>query len=69
MPLGKPKAFKSKEDVVSTAADFVIEYKDVQMFSANYKLDSHVLGEGNFFTIFSLLICFSQLLLVHAIIG
>ena len=43
----KQTTFTSKEDVVAKASDFVIEYKDVQMFSQNYKLDAHVLGEGN----------------------
>ena len=42
----KTKEIKSKEDIITKASDFVIEYKDVQMFSQNYKLDAHVLGEG-----------------------
>jgi len=44
----KTKEIKRKEDIITKASDFVIEYKDVQMFSQNYKLDAHVLGEGAF---------------------
>ena len=53
--MDKKKPINSTADVVAKASDFVIEYKDVQMFSQNYKLDSHVLGEGTVF----LQLCYS----------
>ena len=31
--MSKKKEFASKDDVYAKASDFVIEYKDVQMFS------------------------------------
>ena len=37
---------KKKEDVVAKASDFVIEYKDVSLFSQYYTLDKNILGEG-----------------------
>ena len=37
---------KNKDDVVAKASDFVIEYKDVSLFSQYYKLDPQILGEG-----------------------
>ena len=46
MSMEKQKEIKTKDDIVTKASAFVIEYKDVQMFSQNYKLDAHVLGEG-----------------------
>ena len=49
--MDKKKAIQTKEDIVAKASDFVIEYKDVALFSQNYKLDAHVLGEGNFSSI------------------
>ena len=45
--MDKKKQIHTKDDIVAKASDFVIEYKDVQLFSQHYKLDSHVLGEGN----------------------
>ena len=45
--MDKKKHIQKMDDIVAKASDFVIEYKDVQMFSQNYKLDAHVLGEGN----------------------
>ena len=50
----KTKEIKRKEDIITKASDFVIEYKDVQMFSQNYKLDAHVIGEGTHFISISL---------------
>ena len=53
--MDKKKAIQTKEDIVAKASDFVIEYKDVALFSQNYKLDAHVLGEGNFSSILSVI--------------
>ena len=58
--MDRARPIHNKEDIVAKAKDFVIEYKDVQMFSQNYKLDSHVLGEGNFSLFFSLCLNFSE---------
>ena len=44
--MDKKKQIVTKDDIVAKASDFVIEYKDVALFSQHYKLDAHVLGEG-----------------------
>ena len=50
--MDKKREIITKDDIVAKASDFVIEYKDVAMFSQNYKLDAHVLGEGNHSSLF-----------------
>lgn len=44
--MNKPKEINNVTDVVADPGTFVFQYNDVQLFSQNYKLDSHVLGEG-----------------------
>ena len=50
--MNEKKSVMKKEDIVSTAADFVRVYKDVKLFSQNYALDKHIIGEGKMVNVF-----------------
>lgn len=46
--MDQKKVYTQSKDVVATVKDFVVEYKDMSIFSQKYTLHSSLLGKGAF---------------------